>query len=171
MAGRSISSIKSDLGTANPTIRVMPNLPILIGKGVSLFHREDSVTEEMNSTAQLLFSHSSTVLTVQSEDLIDAGTAVSGSGPGFVFHLLQGAYSKAQELGFNEEQAKTLVSETVLGAVELYRTSSESLETLEKQVTSKGGTTEAGISTLHSEDARHAIEEAIAAAFLRAREL
>ncbi len=171
MAGRSVNSIKNDLGADYPTVRIMPNLPILVGRGVSLFYAEDKVSDELKEKATLLFSHSSTVLEVSKEELIDAGTAISGSGPGFVFHLLQGAYSKALELGFTEDQAKNLVSETVQGSTELYSSSIESLETLEKRVTSIGGTTEAGIKALSVGDTKTLISKAITAAFERAQQL
>ena len=171
MAGRSLTSTKQDLNEAPDSkrryVRAMPNLPLSIQKGVTTIYSESSPSY----LAETIFSSGGETVSVESEKLIDAATAISGSGPGFTFHLLQGAIEAARELGFSEVESKALVANTAQGALELYLKSEKDLSELEAQVTSKRGTTEAGISALQSKDAKDTVKNCIIAAYNRALEL
>jgi pyrroline-5-carboxylate reductase len=111
------------------------------------------------------------VLEVNSEEEINAVTAISGSGPGYVFFLMEALAKAAQNLGFNEAQANLLVNQTFLGAATLAKQSDDSFATLREKVTSKGGTTFAGLEQLRTLGVSEAIQSAAKAACDRAIEL
>lgn len=181
MAGRSIQSItedlgnsdlgNSDLGNSLPIIRAMPNLPIQIGLGATAIHGSDHVTPEQLVLTKDLFSASGTVTVVASEDLIDVATAIIGSGPGFIFHLLAAAHEQAVEFGFAPEEAKQVLCQVVKGAVSLYEQSAHTLPELETQVKSPGGTTAAGLASLESNDIQGNIKLCLKMAYERAVQL
>lgn len=171
MAGRSCTNIQKDLQRDLPVIRAMPNLPVQVGEGMTTVYPSPQSSREQLAIAQELFGSVGEVLTVDSETLVDAATALAGSGPGFVFHMMAAAVAEAVELGFTKEQARQLLSQTVIGATRLAEESDKSLEELEAQVTSPKGTTEAGISSLQSDDCQSVIRRSLRAAYSRAREL
>jgi pyrroline-5-carboxylate reductase len=171
MAGRSCDTIRRELGREMAIVRAMPNLPATQGLGMTVLYRDIGVTDEQFRFAHLLFSQSGEVLQVSNEDMVQAATAISGSGPGFLYHLLQPAYEETLSLGFSEEEAEMLVLQTLRGAIELYAASPYSFPELEAKVTSPQGTTEAGAKALRSCDAQGAIRKCIQEAFKRAQEL
>ncbi len=153
-------------------IRIMPNLPAVIGKGVSGLYAHGIVTETASREIEQLALCSGEIVWVDSEDMLDRLTAVAGSGPGYVFEILRAYVEAAEELGFSEEDAKNLVLGTVRGTLELAQQSDQSLEDLRKNVTSKGGTTAAGLDALNATRQFSAlIRNTLAAAYKRAVEL
>jgi pyrroline-5-carboxylate reductase len=153
-------------------IRIMPNLPAVIGKGVSGLYAHGTVPETASSEIERLASCSGDIVWVDSEDMLDRLTAVAGSGPGYVFEMLRAYVEAAEDLGFSEEDAKNLVLGTVRGTLELALESDLSLEDLRKNVTSKGGTTAAGLDALNGKgEFSDLIGNTLEAAYRRAVEL
>ena len=153
-------------------IRIMPNLPALISKGVSGLYAHGEVPETASCEIEELALCSGTIVWVDSEDMLDRLTAVAGSGPGYVFEMLRAYVEAAQELGFSEEDAKKLVLGTVRGTLELAQESDLLLKDLRNNVTSKGGTTAAGLDALNGTGKYSAlIGETLQAAYERAVEL
>ena len=130
-------------------IRIMPNLPAIIGKGVSGLYAHGDVTETASREIEQLALCSGEIVWVDSEDMLDRLTAVAGSGPGYVFEMLRAYVEAAEEMGFSETDARNLVLGTVRGTLDLAQQSDLSLEDLRKNVTSKGGTTAAGLDALN----------------------
>ncbi|WP_324292268.1 pyrroline-5-carboxylate reductase [uncultured Parasphingorhabdus sp.] len=153
-------------------IRIMPNLPAVIGKGVSGLYAHGSVPEAASSQIEQLASCSGDIVWVDSEDMLDRLTAVAGSGPGYVFEILRAYVEAAEQLGFSGEDARNLVLGTVRGTLELALDSDLSLEQLRNNVTSKGGTTAAGLNALNGQNEFSAlIRGTLEAAYGRAVEL
>ena len=150
-------------------IRIMPNLPAMIGKGVSGLYAHGQVPVTASSCIEELALCSGEIVWVDNEDMLDRLTAV---GPGYVFEMLRAYVEAAEELGFSEEDAKSLVLGTVSGTLELARQSDLSLETLRTNVTSKGGTTAAGLDALNGNgEYSGLIRNTLQAAYQRATEL
>lgn len=154
-----------------PVVRVMPNTPALVGAGMSVLYARDEASEEQRELAERIMRSVGQTLWVDDEGLMDAATAVSGSGPAYFFAFMQAMIEGACGMGLSEEQARMLVLETARGAQELASASEESLRTLCQQVTSKGGTTEAALGVMESNGFREIVAEALEAARRRAREI
>ena len=153
-------------------IRIMPNLPAIIGKGMSGLFAYGSVTDSASREIEELALCSGQIVWVDSEDMLDRLTAVAGSGPGYVFEILRAYVEAAENLGFSDKDAKKLVLGTVQGALELAQQSDKSLEDLRTSVTSKGGTTAAGLNALNgNEEFSALIRDTLEAAYQRAVEL
>ncbi len=159
------------LGGYQSIIRVMPNTPAQIQSGVSALYALPEVTQEQHKQAELILSAVGKILWLEDEEKMDAITAISGSGPAYVFYFIEALQQAAIELGLNTEQAKLLSIQTFLGASELAAQSAEEPTTLRSQVTSKGGTTERGIMTLEGAGVKSAIIKAAKAAAQKSREL
>ena len=151
-------------------VRVMPNTPALIGKGVSALCAGPRASEDAMKLAESLFASVGATLIVN-ENAMDAVTAISGSGPAYVFYWMEAMLKAATELGFDPATARTLVYETVTGAAALASESSEPPDLLRARVTSKGGTTEAALAVLNEQGVAEALNEAIKAAAHRSRAL
>lgn len=152
-------------------VRCMPNTPALVGQGVSGLFFTSNCSAEDQQTVSALFESCGKVITVPKEADINAITAISGSGPGYVFFLMEAFAQAAQALGFSEEGANLLVGQTFLGSATLATQSSDSFATLREKVTSKGGTTFAGLEQLRAHEVAQAIIDATQAAKQRAEEL
>jgi pyrroline-5-carboxylate reductase len=152
-------------------VRAMPNTPAMIGLGMTGLYAMDAVTTEQRQLAQTMMAAVGATLWVEQEVQIDAVTAMSGSGPAYVFYFLEAMQAAGVQLGFNEEQAKQLALATFQGATQLAQRSPEALHELRARVTSKGGTTYAALSSMEQADVKAAIGQAIAAANTRAKEL
>ncbi len=171
-AGVSVAQIQSwNLQTDARVARCMPNTPALVAQGVSGLFFTANCTSEDRTTALQIFSSCGEVLVLNTEEEINAVTAISGSGPGYVFFLMEALAQAAHNLGFNETQARLLVNQTFLGAATLAQQSDESFATLREKVTSKGGTTFAGLEQLRALGVSAAIQTAAKAACDRAQEL
>jgi pyrroline-5-carboxylate reductase len=146
-AGCSIGTIAGIVGE-KAIVRVMPNLAAMVGLGVSGLFANGNCTERHNSGVTALIAETGTCIPLSSEGEIDRLTAISGSGPGYIFEIMRSYVEAAKSLGFDDETARTLVMDTITGTVETARQSSETLEELRNSVTSKNGTTQAGLAEL-----------------------
>ena len=170
MAGISIQTIQDGLNTQK-VVRCMPNLPCQIGLGVTGFMSDKSIdTSDMDYIIQLLNSTGVTIA-LQEEDQLNAITAISGSGPAYVFYFMQSMVEQAKTYGFSEKDAEKIVAQTFLGAVELFQKNDLSNQEWIQRVASKGGTTEAAISSFNQNNITKSIQEGLDAALNRSREL
>ncbi len=151
-------------------IRTMPNTPMLIREGMVAVSRGRNAGEEDLARAKKLFEASADVITVD-ESQLDAVTAVSGSGPAYVFYLVEQMITAAKELGLSEEHSKKLAVKTALGAARMLASSGETPQELRRRVTSPGGTTQAAITRMEAGNWGVVTVEAIKAAAARGREL
>jgi pyrroline-5-carboxylate reductase len=170
-AGTRSADIARWLGGYRRIVRAMPNTPALIGKGVTGIYAREEVDAESRRAAVEVLASGSDVLRVEREELLDAVTGISGSGPAYVFYFLEGLEQAARELGFEPEKARRLAYGTFAGAMALAQSSPEEPATLRAQVTSKGGTTERGIATLDEAAVMATFVRAVKAAAARATEL
>lgn len=170
MAGVKMESIAKGLGVEK-VIRAMPNLPAQIGMGMTAFSSSDEVTRIELVTVQNLLNTTGKTLYVANESLIDAATAISGSGPAYVWFFMRSLMEAAREMGFSMSEAELLVGQTFLGATELYNATNVSCDTWIERVCSRGGTTEAALNTYLNNAVRADIIEGAMAALNRAEEL
>jgi pyrroline-5-carboxylate reductase len=150
----------------------MPNTPAAVGRGVSVLCANGRATEAQRELAERLMAAVGAVHWVEDEELMHAVTAVSGSGPAYVFHLIEALAEAGARAGLPEPLAMALARGTVTGAGELARRSEETAAQLRANVTSPGGTTAAALQVLTAEDGLTSlVARAVAAAALRSREL
>jgi pyrroline-5-carboxylate reductase len=173
LAGKTVGDLRARLPRAKAIVRAMPNLPASIGRGATGAAANAEVSEAQRIMADTLLRSVGIVEWLASEDLIDAVTAVSGSGPAYVFHLTECLAEAGQAAGLPPDLAKRLARATVTGAGELLARSEHSPETLRQNVTSPGGTTAAALEVLMAEQGglKTLMREAVAAAKRRAEEL
>jgi pyrroline-5-carboxylate reductase len=173
LAGKTIGDLRSRLPAATAIVRAMPNLPASIGRGATGAAANAEVTETQRLMADALLRSNGVVEWVASEDLIDAVTGVSGSGPAYVFHLVECLAEAGAAAGLPPDLALRLARATVTGAGELLFQSDLPPETLRQNVTSPGGTTAAALQVLMAEpnSLKALMREAVAAAKHRAEEL
>jgi pyrroline-5-carboxylate reductase len=170
-AGVRLTDISRWLGGYRRLIRAMPNTPALIGKGVSGLFAEPSVDQSGRLDAERILNAVGSTLWLHDEAQMDAVTAISGSGPAYVFYFIEAVEAAARQLGFDESAARKLTIETFIGAAQLAAQSPETISTLRQQVTSKGGTTEAALESFAVSGVAAQIALGIQAAALRGREL
>ncbi|WP_262296686.1 pyrroline-5-carboxylate reductase [Microvirga sesbaniae] len=173
LAGKTIGDLRARLPAAGAIVRAMPNLPASIGRGATGAAANDVVSEAQRLMAHALLSSNGIVEWLPSEDLIDAVTAVSGSGPAYVFHLVECLAEAGTAAGLPPDLAQRLARATVTGAGELLFQSESSPATLRQNVTSPGGTTAAALEVLmrDPDGLKALMREAVAAAKRRAEEL
>lgn len=152
-------------------VRAMPNTPALIGQGISGLFARDGVTKEERLAVERILAPTGQVLWVEREQDLDAVTAMSGSGPAYVFYFVEAMMQAAVEMGLTEAQGKTLALATFAGATSLAASSDEPPAVLRERVTSKGGTTHAALTSLESDGVKAAFVKALKAAQHRAHEL
>lgn len=169
-AGIRTSTIEAALPAGVDVVRAMPNTPARVDRGVTGISAAAGCSPEGLALAERLLSSVGAVIEVP-EELQDAVTAVSGSGPAYVFFLAEAMTAAAVDLGIDEQTAARMVTHTILGAATLLDTSGESAEVLRHKVTSPNGTTAAAISTLEQLGVKPAVVSAITAARDRSREL
>ena len=169
-AGIRSDSIAQWLGTQR-IVRSMPNTPALIGKGITALYARPGVSAQDKARVEQVIATTGESLWVDDEAHLDAVTALSGSGPAYVFFFLEAMTAAGVEMGLTREQAYQLAVATFGGASELARASSDPPEVLRQRVTSKGGTTYAAISSLEQDQVKALFIKAIHAARQRAREL
>jgi len=170
-AGIRIDSLKQWLGDAHRYIRCMPNTPALIGRGVTALYTNPQSPADDKVIAEGVMDCVGKTLWLSQESTIDAVTAVSGSGPAYVFRMIEAMQDAAENLGLSPEQSRLLVIETLRGASELAAQSSLAPAQLRAQVTSKGGTTAAALDVFEQEDFGGLIHRALARAAARSAEL
>jgi len=169
-AGIRSDSIAAWLGSER-IIRCMPNTPALIGKGMTALFARASVTAADRQWAGEVIATTGEFLWLQSEEQLDAVTALSGSGPAYVFYFLEAMRAAGAEMGLPPEQAYQLAIATFIGAGELAKASAESPEVLRQRVTSKGGTTYAAITSMDDSGIKASFASALHAARNRAKEM
>lgn len=152
-------------------VRAMPNTPALIGAGITGLYALPGVSPEQKARAEVVLTAVGTLVWVDDEADIDAVTAISGSGPAYVFLFIEALEAAGRDLGLAPETARALALRTVYGAAALAVEDGSEPATLRARVTSKGGTTERGIAALEDLGMRAAVAAAARAAAARAREL
>ena len=170
MAGVKIETIASQLGTEK-IIRAMPNLPAQIGAGMTVFTSSDAVTRIELVMVQNLLNSTGKSIYKESEEMIDASTAISGTGPAYVFFFMQSLIESAREMGFSQSESELLTFQTFRGAVELYNKNEISCEDWINKVSSRGGTTEAAFNKLADFEISDKFKLAVSQALVRAKEL
>ena len=152
-------------------VRAMPNTPALIGKGITGLFANHNIIAEDRTLSETICNAVGQSVWVTAEKLMDAVTAVSGSGPAYVFAFLEALQSAAEKLGLDSQSARKLAYATLAGATQLAQNSSEPASVLREKVTSKGGTTAAALEVLNQEGWHAILEKAIAAADQRGKVL
>ena len=170
MAGVTIQNLRSNLNHAK-IVRIMPNTPAQIGQGASVWTSTKEVDSSALGEISVMLDAIGYQVHVDSEDLIDAATAISGSGPAYVFRMIEALTEAAVALGIPTETAKHLVEQTFFGSSLLVKESTVSTSTLRQMVTSKGGTTERALEVLEENGFESIIKNAAKAAYKRAKEL
>jgi pyrroline-5-carboxylate reductase len=169
-AGLRMDDMARWLGGHRRLVRTMPNTPALIGAGITGLCADDSVDLEGREMAERILSAVGRTLWIQDESMMDAVTAISGSGPAYVFYFIEALETAATELGFDEASARMLAIETFVGAAKLAENSTDPVSVLRERVTSKGGTTEA-LKSFTADGIAAAILRGTQAANARGREL
>lgn len=170
LSGKRLETLSKVFPQARNVIRTMPNTPSQIGAGITPWCAANSLSTEDRSTIESLLKAMGSQLEIE-ESMMDAATAVSGSGAGYVFEFAGALCAAAENAGFDPETARTLAIETLLGSARLLARSPDSPETLRNKVASPNGTTEAGLNRMAAGDFRGLIRETVEAARLRAIEV
>jgi pyrroline-5-carboxylate reductase len=169
-AGKTIAFIEQGLGTANPVVRVMPNTPTLVGAGMAAISLGAGVSAKQSEFVSGFLAATGKVIEV-SEDLQDAVTATSGSGPAYFFRFVEAMVDGAKALGLSDADATTLTIQTIVGAAKLLDESGKSATTLRENVTSPNGTTAAALASFESHQLGDVVAHAMKAARDRSQEL
>jgi len=169
LAGKTREAVLESLGGKTRVIRVMPNLPALVGAGVTALSETDADFQDM-ITAETIFRTVGTVVTVP-EGQMDAITALSGSGPGFAYYILEAFIEAGQTLGIDKKSAESLAVQTFAGSIRLLTEENAEPSELKERVTSKGGTTAAGIACMEENQLKEIILKTLKSATARAAEL
>jgi len=171
-AGKPVAYFEARLGKGARVVRAMPNTPAAVGRGMSVLAAGSAVTKSDRRLATHLMAAVGEVAWIENEGQMDAVTAVSGSGPAYVFHLIEAMAEAGVKAGLPNDLASMLARETVIGAGELARLSGEGADVLRKNVTSPGGTTEAALEVLMAPAGlAKLMARAVAAAKKRSRDL
>ena len=170
-AGIRIASIQSWCGDKLAIVRAMPNTPALIGCGATGLYQNDHVTEGQRSTAESIMRSVGITVWLTQETLLDAVTALSGSGPAYFFYMMEAMQQAAVDLGLPEDSARLLTLQTALGAARMALESGKPLDDLRHHVTSPGGTTERAIAIMQEHELHEIYKKAIKAAKLHSEEL
>jgi pyrroline-5-carboxylate reductase len=170
MAGIPSDSIARATGNER-VVRTMPNTPALIGKGMTALFARPAVSEAERAWATETIASTGATVWLQAESQLDAVTALSGSGPAYMFFFMEAMTEAGEKMGLPRDQAYQLAVATFIGAGELARASTEPPEVLRQRVTSKGGTTYAAITAMEASGVKESFVQAMLAAQRRAQEL
>jgi pyrroline-5-carboxylate reductase len=170
MAGKSTAKVAAALGRGR-VIRVMPNLPIKVGAGMAGICKGASASEADVADVQAIFNAGGSSVVVRNEGLMDAVTAVSGSGPAYFYYFVEAMVEGGKACGLSERESLALAENTCLGAARMMLETGEPPADLRAKVTSKGGTTQAALESMRQAGVDKAIRDAVLAAFRRGREL
>lgn len=170
MAGITLAKLQLQL-SCSKIVRAMPNIPTQIGMGMTVFTASSAVDRKELFIIQNLINTTGKSVYVESEKLIDAATAISGSGPAYVFYFMQSMITAAVDLGFNDSEAELLVNQTFMGSVAIQNSYSLSNEQWIAKVASKGGTTERALQVFEKGVLQQTVVDAVKAANDRAEEL
>lgn len=166
LAGIPIKTLSSKLNSQR-VVRIMPNTPCAVGEGVSSIFFGDGITEEEKKQIKELFSAVGSVFELSTEDQINISTVFTGSGPGFLFEIARIMHKKILEKGIEPKMATDMINQTFLGTAKLMVQSGKTYESLRESVTSKGGTTEAGLSVFKEKDLAGILGESFEASLNR----
>ena len=169
-AGIRAADLARWLGTQN-VVRAMPNTPALIQSGMTGLYALPAVGKSQREQAQSILAAVGETLWVQDEVMLDAVTAISGSGPAYVFYFIEAMQQAARELGFEDQDARRLSINTFLGAAKLADASEDDVSVLRARVTSKNGTTERALLSMDANNVKQHIITAAKAAAVRSKEL
>ena len=170
-AGIRLVDLSRWLGGYATLVRCMPNTPALIGAGITGLYANAAVGAGQRALAETILGAVGATLWVPQESQLDPVTAISGSGPAYVFYFIESLQQAAQEMGFSAADAKKLAVETFVGTARLAAQSAESVALLRERVTSKGGTTERALASMDADRVKDLIVRALHAANQRAHEL
>jgi pyrroline-5-carboxylate reductase len=170
-AGLDIATLSRFLDGHRQIVRCMPNTPSLIGAGITGLCPSAEVSSEQRAAADRVLSAVGSTVWIEDEGKMDGVTALSGSGPAYVFLFIEAMQQAAADLGFTPEQGRQLAIETVQGAAALAAQSSEPASILRERVTSKGGTTEAALNKMAEKGVKEGIIAGVKAAEARGQEL
>jgi pyrroline-5-carboxylate reductase len=170
-AGISIYTIQSALGEQQPVVRVMPNTPAQIGQGISVWTCTSTVTDPQREQARVILNAMGEEIFVEDEHFLDMATALSGTGPAYVFLFMEALIDAGVHMGFSRTVAERLVMQTIKGSVEYAASSKLHAAQLRNQVTSPGGTTAAALYQLEKGAFRTVISKAVWAAYERSIQL
>lgn len=171
-AGLTVNTLSQWAGNHTKIARTMPNTPAMVGHGITGIYAPHTVfTENEQSIIDRIFKAVGTTVWLNQESEIDAITAISGSGPAYVFYMMEQLAAAAVQLGFSADTADVLVKQTFAGSINLANTSAQNLSTLRENVTSKGGTTAAALQAFTDHHLGNAIEAGVQACQHRAVEL
>ena len=170
MAGISTENLCNGLGVKN-AIRVMPNTPSQIGKGISVWYKKSEIENKFKEGIEKILGALGEFEEVYSEEIIDKVTAISGSGPGYIFYFMESMLKSCKEIGLEKNLSRKLIIKTFLGSAELAKVSDKDFDELKQEVTSPNGTTEAGLKTMDENNFDNSIILAIKSAYNRAKEL
>ena len=169
-AGVTIGTIKQTLGLPCPVVRIMPNLPVALGKGVVLISPDETATEDELSALEAALCPAGLLMRMP-EDKLDAGSAVSGCGPAFMYLFLDALANGGVRCGLPYPQALALAAQTMIGAAEMTLSTGKHPGLLQSEVCSPAGTTIEGVRTLEQHGVRAAAIDAVTAAYTRTLEL
>ena len=170
MAGVTINQIKKET-EMEKIVRVMPNTPAQISKGMSVWTNTKEVEKNDVDMVQNILNSIGKSVRVDSENEIELATALSGSGPGFIYKFIESMIKAGKKIGLSETLSRELVTETFFGSASLLEVSDKELEALKENVTSPGGTTEAGLNFLDKMDIDNIVFKMINSAVNRSKEL
>jgi len=170
-AGIRLADLSRWLGGYATLVRCMPNSPALIGAGITGLYANAAVDADQRALAESILGAVGATLWVAEENLLDPVTAISGSGPAYVFYFIEALQQAAREMGFSATDARKLAVETFVGTARLAAQSPEELALLRERVTSKGGTTERALASMDADRVKDLIVRALHAANRRAHEL
>ncbi len=167
MAGITIDTIREQLSVSK-VVRAMPNLPAQVGEGMTVYTSSPEVTRLELVMVQNLLATTGKNIYVEAEHMLDAATAISGSGPAYVFYFMRAMMAQARALGFSASEAELLVLQTFAGGISLYQANDSTCEEWIARVSSRGGTTEAAMDCFGESRMHEHIGEGLQAAFDRA---
>ena len=170
LAGTSIARLRECFPLVKKIVRVMPNMPAQISQGISCYAPESDLTSDERNAIETVLGAIGEFIEIE-EARLDAVTALSGSGPGYIFEFAAAMIEAAKQIGFSQEEAVKLVNKTMLGSAMLLAQSPLSADELRIAVSSPGGTTLAGLSQLESADFRTTMVKVLVAAQKRSQEL
>ena len=170
VAGKKINIFEKNIFNINQIVRVMPNLPAIIGQSMNCMVSNKYVNKNNKNEIKKLFDITGMSIWLKNEDQIDKATAISGSGPGYVFKFIDSMEKAALNLGFNKNISKLLVLETFKGSINLILKNKKNAEDLLLSVATKGGTTEAGINIMNKNKINNILSNAIKSAYKKAKQ-
>ena len=170
IAGKSIATLKQGLGH-KAIVRAMPNTPAQIGKGMTVWTATAEVTEQQKGSVSSILGAMGEEIYVADEQYIDMATAISGSGPAYVFLFMESLINAAVDIGLPPDIARQLVLQTVMGSVEYARRSGKELAQLREMITSPGGTTAEALKVLEEGHLNELVRQAVVAAYTKAKKL